>query len=49
VAVLPAPAPGQDAVDRVLADPARLSATVGTLLRQCGITADLADRPERSR
>jgi hypothetical protein len=49
VAVLPAPAPGQDVVDRVLGDPARLSATVGTLLRQCGITADLADRPERSR
>jgi hypothetical protein len=36
VAVLPAPAPGQDAADRILAAPADLSAVVGTLLRQCG-------------
>ena len=49
VAVLPAPERGQDAVDRLLGDPAGLSAMVGVLLHQCGITTDLADRPERSR
>lgn len=44
VAVLSAP--GHDGVP---GDPAGLSGTVAILLGQCGIAADLADRPERSR
>jgi hypothetical protein len=34
--MIPAPAPGEDAVDRMLSAPAELSALVGTLLRQSG-------------